>query len=694
MSGNYFDALGVQPALGRFFHSSDEHGPNSAPYIVLSDSFWHGYFNGDSTIIGKIVDLNKHPFTIIGVAPGSFHGIELFLWPDFWIPLLNEQQIEGYNFLEQRASHGLFIAGRLKHGVTTQQATDNLNAIAFQLSKQYPADDRLQARLIQPGFMGDELGDATRAFLSGIMLLAFLVLLAACTNLAGIFGARAADRSRELAIRLAIGSSRWHILRQLLMEAVAVSLLGGLAGTLLAQALLTVLSRWQPISGLPIRVTVSPDARVYAIAVLLSFVSGILPGLLPARQVWRTDALRTIRSGAPSAAIFRRLTLRDLLLGVQIALCALLLTASLVAVRGMGRSLRAPLGFQPQDVLLAEADMEMGGHSAASSLAIQKRMLEETGRLPGASAVGIIDSPPLSQSGNSGGVFRESTTDLRPSNIALGARYFTISPGYLQAARTRLLAGRDFTWHDNAAAPRVALVNGTFVRKMFDHSSGIGRRFKMGDGVLYEIAGVVEDGKYDSLTENPKAAIFFPLAQNPARDTTLVVRSSLPPAEIAASLSRTLAHIDPSLPFTIRSWPNALALVLFPARAATASLGVMGLLAAMLAVTGVFGMAASSVSKRMKELGIRIAIGARPAQVVRSALGQPVVLLLSGSAVGLLLGVIASNLLAQIVYQATPRDPLVFAFVVVAMSFLGVAATWIPARRALRISPARLLREE
>lgn len=697
VSGNYFDMLGVRPELGRFFHMSDEHGPNSAPYVVLSDAFWRSYFSADPHIIGTTVDLNKHPFTVVGVAPESFHGTEVFLWPDFWVPMINEQQLEGFDFLPMRGNHLIWVLGQLKPGVTAQQATDNLDAIASRLAKQYPASDEgMKARLARPGLMGDALGDATRAFLAGIMVLAALVLLAACVNLASIFGARAADRSRELAIRLAIGSSRWHVLRQLLTEAVLVSWAGGVAGTLFATALLNELSRWQPFGGFPIHVTVNPDARVYAVAVLLSIASGVLPGLLPARQVWRTDAVQAMKSGAAAAVVFRRVTLRDLLLGIQIALCALLLTASLVALRGMNRALRAPVGFQPQGVMLAETEMHMAGYSDNSSLAVQKRMLEEADRIPGVVAAGTVNETPLGPGGSGGGtyVFREGTIDFRPSNSVFGAKFFSISPGYLKAAGTRLLVGRDFTWHDDTKAPKVALVNETFARRMFGRASVVGRHFSLGDKSVYEIAGVVEDGKYDSLTEDPHPAMFFAAAQNADSDTTLVVRSELPAWEIAAALNRMLPKIDPALPFTIHSWPDALAPMLFPARAATASLGVMGLLAAMLAVTGVFGLAAYSVSKRMKELGIRVALGARPAQLMRSALGRPVILLFCGSAAGLTLGVIASQLLGQIVYQATPRDPVVVCCVIAVMMLLGMIATWIPARRALAISPAGLLREQ
>ena len=694
VSGNYFDMLGVQPEHGRLFHASDEHGLNSAPYIVLSHDFWRRHFDSDPRIVGATVDINKHPFTVVGVAQAGFHGADLFLWLDFWMPIVDSPDPEDTNFLSNRGMHNIWVLGKLKPAVTPQQATDNLNAIAQELARQNPADDALSARLVKPGLLGDMFGDPARSFLAGIMLLAFLVLLAACANLASLFAARTADRSRELAIRLAIGSSRWNVLRQLLAEAVLLSVLGGALGTLFSTTLLNALTRWQPFPEFPIHVTVTPDPKVFLVALLLSIASGVLWGLVPMRQVWATDSAQVMKSGGGAAIVFRRFTLRDLLLGVQITLCTLLVTASFVALRGMQRSLHAPLGFQPQGALLAETDLHMGGHSGASITPVRKRMLEEVGRIPGVISVGIIDETPLGTGGSSTMIYRMGTTDFRGSNSAFGAKYFSISPGYLEAAGTRLLTGRDFTWRDDAKAPRVAIINQTFVHAMFGNTSALGRQFMMGDKVPYEVVGVVENGKYDSLTETPWAAMFFPLEQNPDSDTSLIVRSPLPPSEIVPEVRRALAQIDPSLPFVFHTWPDALAFVQFPARAATATLGVMGLLAAMLAVTGVFGMAMYSVSKRMREFGIRVAVGAQPVQLMRSALSRPLILLLSGSAAGLLLGAMASQLLAQIVYQATPRDPLVLAGVVISMALLGLLATWIPAQCALRVHPARLLREE
>ena len=694
-SGNYFDLLGVQPALGRFFHASDEHGPNSAPYIVLSNRFWRSHFNGEPAIVGRQIEVNEHPYTVLGVAPENFNGTEIFMSPDFWVPLVNEQQVEGDNYLEQRSNYQIWLVGRLKPGVSEQQATENLNAIAAQLQKQYPAtDDGLQARLVKPGLMGDVLGGPIHAFLFGVMALALLVLLAACANLGSIFAARAADRGRELAIRLAVGSSRMKMLGQLVTESVLVSLIGGVVGTFLAATLLQALGRWQPFVDFPIHVPVAPDPLVYVVALLLSVGSGILFGLLPVRQIWRTDAAQVMKSGAGSVATFRGFALRDVLLVVQISLCTLLVTASLVAVRGMQRSLRAPLGVQPQGVTLATGDLDMANLTGDQVLESQKRMIDAAERIPGVTAVGTTGSAPPSVMGGDQPVYRQGTADLRASNSVLDAMFYTISPGYLHAAGTKLLAGRDFTWHDDAKAPKVAIVNQTFARTMFGKSSAIEKQFLLYGGTLYKIVGVVEDGKYRTLTEGPRTAMFFPVAQFQNSSTTLVVRSNLGEAEIGQDLQRTLRSVAPDVPFTIEGWPRALGVVYFPAQVAAAALGIMGLLAAMLAVTGIFGMAAYSVSKRMKELGIRIALGAQPAQLMRSALGRPLALLIFGSMAGLILGALASRLLAQIVYEATPRDPLVLGGVVVTMALLGLLATWIPARRALHIDPNQLLHEE
>jgi predicted permease len=694
-SGNYFDGLGIQPYLGRFFHASDEHGPNSAPYIVLSYAYWRSHFEGDAGAVGRTVQLNKFPYTILGVAPPAFRGTELFYAPDFWVPMVDQEQVEGASDLYNRRGRGIWLVGHLKAGVTPAQAAADLSSVAAYLSKSYPKDDdAMSFSLAHPGLIGDMLGRPVRAFVTALMLLAGLILLAACANLGSLFAARAADRSKEIALRLALGSSRKRILRQLLTEAVLVSLMGGAVGLMGSVALLRWLSVWQPIPTLPINVPVNPDAKVYGIALLLALVSGLLFGVVPVRQVLQANPYQVVKGGA-TGSLGRRLTARDVLLVVQIAVCAVLVTASLVAVRGLARSLRSDFGFQPRDAMLATTDLDMAGYKGDRVLEMQRRMIDALETIPGVTAVGLVDRLPLALEWNDSEVFKDSTTDLRISNAAAEATLQSMTPGYFHAAGTTLLAGRDLTWHDDKNAPNVAVVNREFARRVFgSEAAAMGGHFKMPDGTRIQVVGLVEDGKYKTLTEDQQPAVFRPILQAPSSSTWLVVRSNRDPQQVAAAMESTLRNLDAGLPFTVKTWNSQLDSALFASRAATVSLGMLGGLGAMLAVTGIFGMASYSVSKRLRELGIRIALGAQRQEVLRAALGSALRLLTFGSAAGLLLGLAATKVLSSIVAQATPRDPLVLAGVGMTMLLLGLLAAWIPARRALKADPLILLREE
>jgi predicted permease len=696
VSGNYFEALGIQPYLGRLFHASDEHGSNSAPYAVLTYAYWHSQFQNDRGVLGRTVQLNKHPYTIIGVAAPGFHGTLLFFSQDLFVPMVNEAQIDA-SFLNARGNRTVAPIGHLKAGVTPAQATADLNSIGSYLEKTYPKDDvKMTFRLARPGLLGDYFGDPVKGFLAGLMLLAGLILLAACVNLGSLFAARAADRSREIAVRLALGAGRLRILRHLFTESVLISLAGGAVGLWGSIMLLGWLSTWQPIPRYAFHMPVSPDAKVYLVALLLALASGFLFGSVPVRQVFRTNPCEVIKAG-PAASVGRRITARDLLLGAQIAICAVLVTASLVAVRGLLRSLDADFGFEPRNVMLADADLPIAAYRGEAVPAMQKRLIDAMKMIPGVTSVGLIDTPPLVNGGGNGdsNVFVDQTTDLRPSRAAAHATVLLISPGYFHAAGTALLSGRTFTWHDDKNAPRVAVVNQEFARKVFGSARNpVGRYYKMPDGTRIQVVGIAEDGKYSSLTEAPSPAMFLPLLQSPSGGMWLVVRSSRNPKQLAAAIRSKLRDLGVTLPAFMQTWNRALDIVLFPARMATVTLGVLGLIAAILAVTGIFGLAAFSVSKRKKDLGIRIALGAQRREVLEAALGRALKLLAFGSGAGLLLGILASRVLAAIVYQATPRDPVVLAGVVLAMLSLGLVATWIPARRALSIDPVTLLREE
>ncbi len=696
ISGNYFDSLGIKPYLGRFIHASDEHGKNSAPYIVLSYAYWHSQFNGNPAVLGSTVKINKYPYTIVGVAPRDFRGTELFFAPDLWAPIVNLPQIDGWDPLNERGDHFTWVVGHLKPGVTPAAATADLNAIAASLAKSYPKDDDgLKFVLSRPGLVGNTLGRPARAFMAGLMLLAGLILLAACANLGSLFAARAADRSREIAVRMALGSRVQLILRQLLTEALLVSFAGGICGMVGAVAILRVLSTWRPIPDIPINVPVNPDVKTYALALILAIVSGLLFGLVPVRQVLRSDPWQVIRSGSSGLGESRRLTLRDVLLSLQIAICAVLVTASLVAVRGLARSLQSDYGFQPRGVMLLQTDLHMAGYESDQRVQMQKRMIDAAAAIPGVSAVGYTDRLPLSIGGNDSSVYTDSTSDFRPTNAAADAEQFNVSPDYFRAAGTALLAGRAFTIHDEAKAPLVAVVNREFARKLFGSvDKAIGGHYKIWNGTRVEVVGVVEDGKYETLTEDAKPAMFYSFLQQPSNDVWLLVRSPRDPQDIASALQRSMRSLDPGLPLEIKTWNNELDSALFAARVATVALGVLGLLGAMLAITGIFGMASYTVSKRLRELGIRVALGATQRKVLGAALGRAFRLLAIGSVAGMILGVLATRVLSFIVYQASPEDPVVLGGVIFTMLCVGMVATLIPARRALAVDPMILLRDE
>ena len=373
-SGNYFDALRIKPYLGRFFHASDEHGANSAPYIVLSYAYWHSHFHDDRGVVGRIVQVNRHPFTILGVAPPEFRGTIVFVSPNFFVPMVNHEQIDGENTLDARGSRWVFmVMGHLKPGVTVAQATGDLNSIRAHLEKTYPKDERQGGFLLaRPNLLGDQFGQPVRAFLAGSLSLAGLILLAACANLGSLFAARAADRSREVALRLALGSSRKRILRGLFTEALMISLIGGALGLEGSVTLLHWLSDWQPFGNFPMHTPVTPDGVVYGVALLLSLVSGFLFGAVPVSQVLRTNPYEVVKSGSAARA-GRQVTARDVLLAVQIAICAVLVTSSLVAVRGLFHALHSNFGFEPRNAILVGADLHMAGYAGDPVPVMQKR---------------------------------------------------------------------------------------------------------------------------------------------------------------------------------------------------------------------------------------------------------------------------------------------------------------------------------
>ncbi len=530
VSGNYFSTLGLAPQLGSFIRPADDVTENGSTIIVLSDACWRGRFHADPQIVGKTLLVGKTPFTIIGVTPRGFRGTERFILPEVWLPFHDGPEVDGSGGFDHRGNTIAEVYARLRPGVTRAQADTDLRRVSEQMAREYPKEDEGTTWHTAPvGLMGEALGTPVRAFIAGVGSLALLVFLAACANLSVLFSSRTTERARELGIRLALGSTRRRILRQLMLESVLIAALGGAVASLFAKWLLHLVSGWQPSTALPAQLFAEADWRVYTASAALALLTGLFFGVLPARQVWRTDPNRTLRSAGSTGGIDRGWFRSGMLLA-QIALCCLLVTASAVALRGLQSMKNVPLGFNPQGVTLATVDVKLAGYSGDSAVATQQRLLDAIQRIPGVTSAAYANDQPLSLNANTRDVYLPGATAFDHAHIAASPLDFYVSPGYFAATGTRLVAGREFTLRDDTKAPTVAIINRTLARRLFGTEDAIGRRFPMGTGeapVMTEVVGVTEDGKYLSLSEDPSPALFVPMLQNHDSTAVLIARAPI-----------------------------------------------------------------------------------------------------------------------------------------------------------------------
>jgi predicted permease len=697
VSGQYFEVVGIKPFLGRLLERSDDDHPGASESAVISWSAWQSDFGADPKIVGTTVRINKHPYTIVGVTPEGFYGTEKIAQLDIFVPMANELSLDGFSWLDSRSYRNLFSVVRMKDGVTMPQVQAELNNITARIARQYPKEEEgLALKLARPGMIGDFMGGPARGFLAGVMGLAGIVLLAACANLGGLFAARTADRAREIAIRLAIGSSRWRILRQLLVEALVISILGGAFACSLSWMALTGLASWHPPTRYPMRfLVVSPQPSLILVVFAISVLAAVLFGLMPLRQIFKTDPNEVIKSGGSQSYAGRRWALRDVLLAAQIALCCITVTAAFVSLRGLGKALTMDLGFNPKNALLTQFDLSQAGYKGDAADHFQRQLLERISQIPGVDAAAYANSTPLSGDTLVSPVFSQQTADFRPSNSAFYGYNFDVSPEYFTAAGTYLLAGRDVSFTDTPKTPPVAIVNQEFARRLFHTEQAVGRYFKNSDGVSIQIVGIVADGKYFLLSEDPEAAAFFPISQKASTSTALLVRSRRDTADMVAAIRGVVRDLDSAVPIReLGPWKTQLLLSFFPIQVATVALGIFGAFGLLLSIAGTFGLASYTVSKRLRELGIRVALGAQAKQILSAALGRMLLLLAGGSVVGLLLGVAAGRLVSAIVYQASAQDPYVLLAVVLTLLVTGSLSVAGPVKRVLHADPANLLREQ
>jgi predicted permease len=693
VTGNYFSLLGVVPSAGRFFTAAEDVGEGGAPYAVLAYSTWVRRFGADPSAVGRRIQINGRSYTVLGVAPRGFFGTETVFRPELYLPMSMQGVVQGRSFLESRDTWDTFVIGRLAPAVTREAALADLGAIAAALAREFPRDNEgLELSITPPGLFGAKARSGVAAFAAGVLALAVLVLIAACANLASLFAARVSDRGRELAVRLSIGAGRARVARQLITEAIAVALIGGAVGWVAARWLLGRLTDWRP-PGMPMQVDVDPDIRVFMIAFAATMIAGVISALAPARLATSVDLNRVLRGMPASGRPGRRWTSREALLAAQVGLAALLVTTCLVAVRGLSRSLEMPVGIDDRDVSLVTFDLTSEGRSQETSRVFQRSAVAAVAAIPGVAAAAYGSAVPLSVYASHGTNFRRDNAALKLTEEIVATEY-CVSPGYLSVMGIRLTDGRDFTSTDDGDR-LVAIVNHRFARLALDPGDPVGQQFRRGDGKLVEVVGVVEDGKYETLTEAPRAAVFWPAAQYFVPQTFVVARAAHPGTAIASRMEEAIRGLDPNLPLTnVGPVRELLAFAFLPSRIAAVALSAFGGLALLLAITGINGMAAYAVSQRTREIGIRMALGARPPTVLRLVFGRTALILGLGSVVGIALALGAGRLLAGVVAGAVPGEPLVLGAAGLAMVAAGMLAAAVPAYRATAIDPLRAVKGE
>jgi predicted permease len=701
VSGNYFDLLGVHALKGRTFLPEEDRTKLSHPVVVVSYTGWQRRFGGDPDLVGKEVLLNNHPFKVIGITPQNFRGTEMIYTPDMFVPISMLEWIEpGSTWVDSRDSQNFFAIGRLKPGVTSRQAEASLNILAQELGKQYPnSNEGLRIQLVPPGFIIPDLRSAVVSFAWILMAAVVLVLLVACANLAGLLLARAMDRRKEIAIRLAMGANRWRIIRQLLTESIVLSVTGGLVGVLLALWMINLLLSLRPPLDFPLTVDISLDWRVMIFTFLISLATGVVFGLAPALQSTKL-ALVPVLKDTTAQAGYRRSRLRSSLVIVQLALSLVLLIGAGLVVRALRHLQTMNPGFNPNNALTLSVDVGLQGYDKARGEQFYHQLVSRVESLPGVQSAALVTYLPLSLNYSSNNVFVEGQPSERGANASLSMAG-TVGPRYFETMNTSILYGREFTADDKSDSERTAIINETFARHLFSGlrspAEVIGKRisFESATGPFLRIVGVAQDGKYFNIAEEPRMFIWTPVTQNYSSGLTLVVRTSGAPEAAITPVRNEVLALDPNLPiFDVKTLNEHMKLSLFPARVAASVLAVFGAVALTLALIGIYGVTSYSVSQRTREIGIRMALGAEKRDVVKMILVQGLKLSLIGVGLGLIGGIGLTRLASNLLFGVTPAYLITFLSVSIGLMVVALVACYVPAHRAAKTDPLVALRYE
>lgn len=702
VSGNYFRVLGVEPRLGRGFRDDEDVVPGRDAVVVLGPDFWKNEFSSDPSVIGRTVRLNGHDFTVIGVAPPDFHGMWIFMRPDFYMPLAmapvfstNPQK----RFFEDRDDRGLGLRARLKAGTTLVQAQSEMALLAQSFERDYPQVSRDRSAAVRTQFEMRTRGDDINWKMSVIFaILALAVLLVACTNVAGLLLSRARTRTREIAIRLSMGAGRSRLIRLLLTESLMLSIIGGLGGVIIGYAGIYMMSRFQIPSELPVTVPFRMDTRMLMVSLVLAIVSAVFCGLAPALQATRANLSSALKSADVDLPGVKTLWGRNALVIAQVSMSLMLLTAAFLMARSFHDSVDGGTTFAKTPLLMARFDPRLVQYDATQTQQFYKQLTDRAREIPGVESAGLTQSPPMGLDNFGSLEFAPDGLQMPKDRESFSATMDIVNEGFFETMGITLQRGRGFLASDTADAPRVAVVNEQFARHYWPNEDAVGKRIRLdrSNGVPVEIVGVAQTLKYRNTTESPLDFIYLPLAQRPTARMVLLLRTTTDPLQWVSPLRGVVHSLDASLPISeTRTYADLYRYHAVEGPGVAIRLvGTLGLVGLLLASAGLYGLMAYNVSRRTREIGIRMAIGASRRDVLKLMMAKGVVLVGIGTGLGLVMGAGIEQLMNTMLFNAGRVDIGAYLIVVPSMFLVTMLATYVPALRASRIAPTEALRYE
>jgi predicted permease len=697
-TANYFDVLGVQPILGRGFLPAEDKTPGGAPVAVISYRLWQTHFGANPAIVGQAIEINQHPYTIVGVAPALFQGSQTGLRMEIWVPMMMEAQLspEG-DLLHDHHNLWLFAFGRLKPGVARQQAQAEMTSLLKQEANNYPDEHKGHTSVtVHPLWRNPfSINIFFATLLPALMAIAGLVLLLACANVANLMLVRSVGRRREIAIRMSLGASRWRLVRQLLAESLILALAGGAMAMLITLWTAGTLMKFVPSMDFPLVMIVHADRTVMLTTLVIATLTGVIFGILPALRASNIAPVTVLKEETGSASGgLRKARLASGLVVAQISLSLLLLICAGLFIRSVMRAGQIDPGFNSQNVLIASYDLFSAGYSPASGAEFDRQVVAKLEALPGVQSVSLSSRVPM-------GLIPDSTS-IQPAgyvsqpNESMEMSEAIVTPNFLRTVQIPLLEGRDFTPQDTKSSQRVVIVNQAFANRYWPHQEALGRQ--LSSDLTHEwftVVGVARDTKVATLTEKPTPFVFLPLSQVYRASMIIHARVAGDPFAYAKTFEQSIHELNPDLVvFDVDSLAVSEQLFNFPQRIAGTFVGAFGLLALILAAIGIYGVTAYTTRQRTHEIGIRMALGASKDDILRLVIGHGLRLTFIGVALGLAASFALTRYLSSLLLGVTSTDAVTFSFVAFLLCAIALVACFIPARRAMQVDPMVALHYE